>query len=195
MPRWEPNARERLERAALELFAEQGYDATSVAQIADRAGLTKSSFFRHFADKREVLSAGQDILADLFSEGVRAADPSATPIECVAAALQSAAVVFTEQRHQIVPLRHAVIAANSELQERQLLKRARLSSVLADALRARGADEVTAQLATELGMMAFNIAYARWSAATKVKSFAQLADTALTELRLTATTLGVVPNV
>ena len=195
MPRWEPNARGRLERAALELFAEQGYDATSVAQIADRAGLTKSSFFRHFADKREVLSAGQDILADLFSEGVRAADPSATPIECVAAALQSAAVVFTEQRHQIVPLRHAVIAANSELQERQLLKRARLSSVLADALRARGADEVTAQLATELGMMAFNIAYARWSAAAKVKSFAQLADTALTELRVTATTLGVVPNV
>lgn len=194
MPRWEPNARERLERAALELFAEQGYDATSVAQIADRAGLTKSSFFRHFADKREVLSAGQDILADLFSEGVRTASPSATPIECVGAALQSAAVVFTEQRHQIAPLRHAVIAANSELQERQLLKRARLTSALVDALRARGTDEITARLAAEVGVMAFNIAYARWSAPGKVKSFARLAEAALTELRTSATTLGTDAN-
>ena len=190
MPRWEPNARQRLERAALELFAEQGYDATSVAQIAERAGLTKSSFFRYFADKREVLSAGQDILAELFDEGVRAAGPSATPIECVGAALQSAATAFTEERHQIAPLRHAVIAANSELQERQLLKLAHLTSVLVDGLRARGADEIAARLAAEVGVMAFSIAYARWSAPGNVKSFPHFADMALTELRIRAADLG-----
>jgi AcrR family transcriptional regulator len=189
MPRWEPNARERLERAALEIFAERGYDATSVAEIADRAGLAKSSFFRHFADKREVLFAGQDILADLFSEGVRGADPSATPIECVAAALQSAAVVFTEQRHQIAPQRRAVIAANSELQERELLKRARLASAVADALQARGTDETAARLAAEIGTIAFSIAFARWLAQENIESFGEIADAALAELLLSATTL------
>ena len=68
MARWEPNARERLERAALALFTERGFDATTVAEIADRAGLTKSTFFRHFADKREVLFGGQDLLVQLFSD-------------------------------------------------------------------------------------------------------------------------------
>jgi AcrR family transcriptional regulator len=190
MARWQPNARERLERAALETFAERGYDATSVAEIADRAGLAKSSFFRHFADKREVLFAGQDILADLLSEGVRGADPSATPIECVAAALQSAAVVFTEQRRELAPQRHAVIAANSELQERELLKRARLASVVADALQARGTDATAARLAAEIGLIAFSIAFGRWLTAENTKSFGQIAEAALAELLLSARTLG-----
>src|ERR1700749_2999284 len=87
MPRWEPNARERLERAALALFTERGYDATTVAGIADRAGLTKSSFFRHFADKREVLFGGQDLLVQLFGDAIRAAPPAATTAECLAAGL------------------------------------------------------------------------------------------------------------
>jgi AcrR family transcriptional regulator len=190
MARWQPNARERLERAALETFAERGYDATSVAEIADRAGLAKSSFFRHFADKREVLFAGQDILADLLSEGVRGADPSATPIECVAAALQSAAVVFTEQRRERAPQRHAVIAATSELQERELLKRARLASVVADALQARGTDATAARLAAEIGLIAFSIAFGRWLTAENTKSFGQIAEAALAELLLSARTLG-----
>ena len=191
MARWEPNARERLERAALELFAEQGYDATSVAQIAERAGLTKSSFFRHFADKREVLSAGQDILAGLFRDGVGAASPSATPLECVAAALQSAAVVFTPQRHEILPLRRAVIAANSELQERELLKRARLTAAMEEALRDRGTEETPARLAAEIGVLAFDIAFTRWADRGNVDSFGEIADAALAELLASATTLGI----
>ncbi|WP_374022754.1 TetR/AcrR family transcriptional regulator [Mycobacterium sp. HNNTM2301] len=191
MARWEPNARQRLERAALELFAEQGYDATSVAQIADRAGLTKSSFFRHFADKREVLSAGQEILADRISEGVRAASPSAAPIECVAAALQSAAAVFTPERHEILPLRQAVIVANSELHERELLKRARLAAALADALRARGTDETAARLAAEIGMLAFDITCARWADRGNAEPFGEIADAALKQLLTSATTLGI----
>jgi AcrR family transcriptional regulator len=193
MARWEPNARERLERAALEIFAERGYDAASVAEIADRAGLAKSTFFRHFADKREVLFAGQDILADLFSDGIRGADPSATPIECVAAALQSAAIVFTDQRRQLAPQRHAVIAANSGLQERELLKRARLASAVADALQARGTDATAARLAAEIGMIAFSTAFARWLTQENTESFGQLANTALAELLASATALGESP--
>jgi len=190
MGRWEPNARDRLERAALALFAENGYDAATVAGIADRAGLTKSTFFRHFADKREVLFAGQGMLAELLSSAIRAAPPSATTADCLAAALESAAVAFTPERRDLAPQRRAVIAANSELQERELLKRARLSSVMADALRARGTEETTARLAGELGVLAFSTAYARWAAPENRQPFTQIALAALRDLQASATTLG-----
>src|ERR1700761_5354705 len=134
MARWEPNARERLERAALSLFTQHGYDATTVAEIADRAGLTKSTFFRHFADKREVLFGGQDMLADRFSAAIRTAPPTATTAACLAAALASVAPVFPPDRHDLAPPRQAVIAANADLQERQLLKRARVADAITGAL-------------------------------------------------------------
>jgi AcrR family transcriptional regulator len=190
MGRWEPNARERLERAALALFAGHGYDATTVAEIADRAGLTKSTFFRHFADKREVLFGGQDMLAELFSDAIRAAPPAATTAGCLAAALESAAAAFTPDRHDLAPQRRAVIAANSELQERELLKRARLASAMADALRARGADDVAARLAAEMGVLAFSTAYARWAAPGNPQPFSTIAHAALRDLQARATTLG-----
>jgi AcrR family transcriptional regulator len=190
MARWEPNARERLERAALALFIENGYDATTVAQIADRAGLTKSTFFRHFADKREVLFFGQDMLTQLFSEAIRNAPPSATTVGCLDAALQSAAVAFTPDRHDLAPQRQAVIAANSELQERQLLKRARFAAAMADALRARRTDDVTAHLAAELGVLAFSTAYARWAAPENEQPFIEVARSALRDLQASATALG-----
>jgi AcrR family transcriptional regulator len=191
MGRWEPNARERLERAALALFAEHGYDATTVAQIADRAGLTKSTFFRHFADKREVLFGGPDMLAKLFSDAIRTAPPAATAVDCLAAALQAvAAVAFTPDRHDFAAQRRAVIAANSELQERELLKRARLASAMADALLARGADDVTARLAAEMGVLAFSTAYARWASPGNGQPFTEVAHAALRDLQARAATLG-----
>jgi AcrR family transcriptional regulator len=190
MARWEPNARERLERAALALFAEHGYDATTVAQIADRAGLTKSTFFRHFADKREVLFGGQDFLAGVFSEAIRTAPPAATITGCLAAALEAAAAAFTPDRHDLAPQRRAIIAAHSELQERELLKRARLASVMAEALRARGADETTARLAAEIGVLAFSAAYARWSAPENRQPFAEIARASLHDLQARAATLS-----
>jgi AcrR family transcriptional regulator len=191
MGRWEPNARERLERAALALFTEQGYDATTVAEIADRAGLTKSTFFRHFADKREVLFGGQDLLAGLFSDAIRTAAPAATTAACLAAALEAAAVAFTADRHDLAPQRRAVIAANSELQERELLKRARLAAGIADALRARGADDTTARLAAQVGVLAFSTAYARWAEPGNRQPFAEIAQAALRDLQASATALGV----
>src|SRR5208282_539426 len=101
MARWEPDARQRLVRAALDLFTEQGYDNTTVTQIAERAGLTKSTFFRHFPDKREVLAAGQDTLCQLFEEGIASAPASATPLAAVAAALDAATEAFTPERQEL----------------------------------------------------------------------------------------------
>jgi AcrR family transcriptional regulator len=190
MARWEPNARERLERAALALFTERGYDATTVTAIADRADLTKSTFFRHFADKREVLFGGQDMLAQLFSDAIAAAPPSASIAGCLAAALESAAVAFTPDRHDLAPRRRAVIAANSELQERELLKRARLGSVIAGALRARGADDITATLAAQIGVLAFSTAYARWAEPGNERPYTEIADETLRDLHARATALG-----
>jgi AcrR family transcriptional regulator len=190
MARWEPNARERLERAALDLFTQHGYDATTVAEIADRAGLTKSTFFRHFADKREVLFGGQDLLAERFNAAIRSAPPAATTADCLAAALTAVAPVFTPDRHDLAPPRQAVIAAHTDLQERQLLKRARLAAAMADALRARGCDDTTAQLAGQLGVLAFSTAYARWAAPENQRSFADLAQAALRELQERAAALG-----
>ena len=194
MARWEPNARERLERAALEAFTEHGYDATTVTGIADRAGLTKSTFFRHFADKREVLFGSQDMLSGLFSEAIRTAPPAATVVDCLAAALAAATVAFTPERHDLAPQREAVIAANSELQERQLLKRARLASAMAEALRGRGADDTTARLAAQLGVLAFSTAYARWAAPVNRQPFAEIAHAALHDLQARAVALGTAPH-
>jgi AcrR family transcriptional regulator len=194
MARWEPNARERLELAALALFAEHGYDATTVAEIADRAGLTKSTFFRHFSDKREVLFGGQDMLVELFSSAIRSAPPSATTAGCLAAALESAAVAFTPERHDLAEQRRAVITANPELRERELLKRARLSAAMADALRARGADEATARLAAEIGVLAFSTAYVRWAAPDNRQPFSEIAPAALREFQARATDLGATTN-
>jgi AcrR family transcriptional regulator len=190
MARWEPNARERLERAALALFAENGYDATTVAQIADRAGLTKSTFFRHFADKREVLFGGQEVLTEAFTRAIGAAPPSATAADCLTAALEAVEVVFTPQRHEFALQRRDVIAAHSELQERELLKMARLGLATADALRARGTDDITARLAAELGMLAFSTAFARWATPGNQEPFAPIAHTALRELQDRAAALG-----
>jgi AcrR family transcriptional regulator len=161
MSRWEPNARGRLEQAALELYRERGFDQTTVAEIAERAGLTERTFFRYFADKREVLFWGQGALQEIYVSTIASAPESATPIEAVAAALQAATPVFRE-RHDLARQRQAVIAANPGLQERELLKRASLASAMADALRARGVTEPTASLAAEAGVIAFKTAYARW---------------------------------
>ena len=190
MARWEPNAMERLERAALALFTEHGYDATTVAEIADRAGLTKSTFFRHFADKREVLFGGRDLLTELFSQAIRTAPPGTTIAGCLATALGSASIAFTPDRHELAPQRQAVVAANSELQERELLKRAHLIAAVADGLRARGTDDTTARLAAELGLLAFSIAYARWAAPGNEQPYTEIAHEALRELQASATKIG-----
>ena len=134
MGRWEPNARGRLEQAALELYGERGFEQTTVAEIAARAGLTERTFFRHFADKREVLFWGAGALQELFVSRSPARPIPPAPIDAVAAALEAAGAALQERR-EVARQRQAIIAANAELQERELIKLASLASALADALR------------------------------------------------------------
>ena len=189
MSRWKPDARERLVRAALDLFAEQGYDDTTVAEIAGRAGLTKSTFFRYFHDKREVLAAGQDTLCRLIEEGIASAPATATPLEIVAAGLDAAAEAFAPERRDLGEKMHAAIAASSELQERDALKRLALTASIAGALWNRGVDETTAILAAELGVLALKRAQGRWSQTTNRQEFSELARQSLDELRAVSNAL------
>src|ERR1700761_2002717 len=137
MTRWEPNARGRLARAALELYSERGFDQATVAEIARRAGLTERTFFRHFTDKREVLFAGSELLRERLGHGIAEAPDGLPPIDMMGRALESAAEVFGE-RDAGTRLRQDVVAANPELRERDLIKMAMLAAAAADALRARG---------------------------------------------------------
>jgi AcrR family transcriptional regulator len=181
--RWAPDARERLETAALDLFVENGYEETTVAQIADRAGLNRATFFRHFADKREVLFGGEDVLAELFAEGIRAASRDATLIECLQAALAAAETAMTPHQRARAAQRVLVVAANTEVQERGLLKHARIAGSIRAALRARVADELTARLGAEVGMLAFSIAVERWMKADNDEPFLFHAVAALRDLQ------------
>jgi AcrR family transcriptional regulator len=190
MARWEPNARERLVRAALDLFTEQGYDATTVNEIADRAGLTKTTFFRHFPDKREVLFAGQDVHARILADAIAAAPSPATPLEAVGAALDALAATFTNDRREFSARLLPVIAANSELQERAVFKHVGLVGAVTDALHKRGVPEPTASLAAELGMRAFDRAFGQWADPAGRPTLTGLARLALDELRAAAATLG-----
>jgi AcrR family transcriptional regulator len=187
--RWAPNARERLEDAALDLFAENGYEETTVAQIADRAGMNRATFFRHFADKREVLFGGEDVLAGLFADAIRAAPPGATLPGCLRAALAAAGAAMTPQLRAAAARRRLVVAANSELQERGLLKHARIATSVTAALRERGTDELTARLGAETGMLAFSVAFERWMKASDGEPFPPFADAALGDLQARAAEL------
>jgi len=190
MARWEPGARERLVVAAVDLFAEQGYDATTVAQIAERAGVTRSTFFRYFPDKRELLVAGQDTLSQLLSEGIAEAPADAGPLEAVAAGLERASSAFGPMNHELGPRLKAAVAASAELQERDILKSVGLAAAMTTALVARGIPDPIAQLAGELGILAFKRGYAEWSEADSADEFAPYALTALSELRAATASLG-----
>jgi AcrR family transcriptional regulator len=184
--RWAPDARERLETAALDLFVENGYEETTVAQIADRAGLNRATFFRHFADKREVLFGGEDVLAGLFGDGIRGAGPAATLTECLLAAFAAAETAMTPRQRAKAAQRVLVVAANTEVQERGLLKHARIAGSISAALRARGADELTARLGAEVGLLAFRVAVERWLKSGADEPFALLAAAALSDLQVRA---------
>ncbi|MFE2196384.1 helix-turn-helix domain-containing protein, partial [Streptomyces olivaceus] len=182
MGRWEPNARGRLEQAALELYVERGYEQTTVAEITARAGLTERTFFRHFADKREVLFGGTGTLAELCVNAVAAAPATATALEATAAALDAAAGVF-EERGDLVLQRQGVIDANAELRERELIKLASLSESLADALRERGVDELAARLAAEAAIAVLKVAFRRWVDGDRRPRLRQLLDECFEVLR------------
>ena len=188
MTRWEPNARGRLELAALELYGERGYDQTTVAEIARRAGLTERTFFRHFADKREVLFYGSGMLQDGLVKGIEDAPAGLAPIDAIGASLEAVAASL-EERRDLARQRQAIVGATPELQERELIKMAKLSVALAGAMRRRGVTDPGASLAAEAGVAVFRVAFQRWvgqpgdSGAPGGESLAQLIRQSLAELK------------
>lgn len=182
MVRWEPDSPGRLQQAAMELFVERGYDQTTVAEIAGRAGLTERTFFRHFADKREVLFRGGEALQELMVRAIAAAPDGASPIDAVAAALDAVGALF-EGRRDSSRLRQSVIAAHPELQERELIKMARLTAAMADALRAHGVADPAAGLAAEAGTAVFRIAFERWVGDQAGEDLGALMRESLAELK------------
>ena len=179
--RWEPNAQGRLKQAALDLYVEQGFDETTVAEIAARAGLTERTFFRHFADKREVLFRGRE-LADALGAAIDVAPAATAPLDAVAGALESLSDFFADRRPH-ARRRQAVIAANPSLQERELIKLASLATTIGDALRRRGVADPTASLVAEAGIAVFKVAFENWLTDPADRSLAEHIRETLSELR------------
>ncbi len=185
MGRWEPNARGRLMQAAFALYGERGFEETTVAEIAERAGLTERTFFRHFADKREVLFAGAQALQELLVSTVAEAPGSLAPIDAAAAGLKAAGA-FIQEGGDLARQRQAIIASSAELQERELIKLASLAVALAEALRGRGVEQLTASLTAEAGIAVFKVAFERYVGETNSQDLPRLIGESFDDLKAVA---------
>src|SRR4051794_4432053 len=181
MGRWQPETSTRLQKAAIELFQEQGYDQTTVADIAGRAGLTARTFFRYFADKREVLFGGSHLFQDHVVRALGDVRPDATPLEAVATALGATGELLTNRARSTG--RQSVIEAHPGLGEGGLMKRASLSAALPTGLRERGVGEPQAGLAAEAGVAVFRVAFERWVTETADRSLSEVIDESFGQLR------------
>lgn len=184
--RWQPDSRGRLQEAALALWSEHGFDQVTAAQIAARAGVTERTFFRHFADKREVLFAGSSILQEQIVAGVAGAPETDSPLDAVSRGLQAAAEMLGQNRRDLALQRHAVIAANPELRERERAKLADYSATVAAALRRRGVSEPRATLAAESGMTVLRLALERWAGGEDPRDLPAVMAASMAELRAVA---------
>ena len=184
MGRWEPDAAGRLRAAAMELYVDQGFEQTTVAEIAERAGVTARTFFRYFADKREVLFGGSEILEREMVAAVEASDDGA-PLDLVGAALAATAEVVGGD-HAWSKRRMGVINANPELRERELIKMARLADSLTVALRSRGIPESDARLAAEAGIAVFRTGFERWVGGPRSGDLAAVLRDSMAQLRALA---------
>jgi AcrR family transcriptional regulator len=187
MARWEPGSRNRLEQAAFELYGERGFENTTVAEIAERAGLTERTFFRHYADKREVLFAGSAALQELLVTTVADAGDDVAPIDAVAAAIEAAGARLDERRERAWE-RQALIAANPELYERELVKLASIGGALSGALRGRGVEEPAASVTAEAGIAVFRVAVERWADEAGDRSLPQIVRDSFDQLKAAVAT-------
>ena len=183
MGRWQPDSRGRLQEAALALFAERGFDQVTTAEIAARAGLTERTFFRHFTDKREVIFGGSDLLKEQIVAGLAGAPASADPLEAVACGLDAAADMLGAFRRDLSRQRHAVIAANPELRERELAKAGDYVAAVAAVLRQRGVAEPQATIAAEAGLAVFRVSLERWAGGEDDRDLTVMVREAMAGLR------------
>ncbi|MCL2732080.1 MAG: TetR/AcrR family transcriptional regulator [Actinomycetia bacterium] len=164
MGRWEPDARGRMIRAAMDLFAERGFEQTTAGDIAESAGVTERTFFRHFADKREVLFDGSATLERTTHDAILAAPDEMSPLEAALTGIVAGGGLL-EQRREHAVRRSRIVAAHPSLQERELLKLAAMTESTAKALHERGVAEPAASLAAHSAVTVFHVAFARWIAA------------------------------
>ena len=186
MGRWEPDARGRLLQAALDLFEDQGYDATTAAQIAARAGLTKTTLFRLFADKREILFQGQPAMVSLAAAGVRSAADDASPVEMLRAGLRPLSDEHVPAQQEIGRRINAIVASSPELQERAAFKRSTIAAALQTALAARLDEQRPAAVLADLGVRAYYDGFAAW---IDLRREDQLPEVVLDELAALQTAL------
>jgi AcrR family transcriptional regulator len=182
MGRWEPDARGRMVRAAMELFADRGFEQTTAGDIAERAGVTERTFFRHFADKREVLFDGSGTMERIAYDAITAAPADLAPLDAALAGMVAGGGLLADLRDHAVH-RSRIIEANPGLQERELLKLAAMVDATARGLRERGVPELTASLAAHSAVTVFQVAFARWVSAEEPPDFAECIAEAATELR------------
>ena len=182
MSRWQPDAEGRLTAAALTLFAQRGYDETTVADIAESAGLTKRTFFRYFADKREVLFNGSQELQERWVSGISGAPEGAGPMVAVSAGLDAVAEIFTD-RHPYARMRARIIGSDPELQERELIKLQSLIGAATAALAGRGTPLNEAVVAAHTGVTVFHVAFARWIEQDDATALRRLMEETLEDLR------------
>jgi len=187
MGRWEPGARGRLLRAALELYADPGFEQTTVADIAARAGVTERTFFRHFADKREVLFDGSADFQARVLAAIAAAPQTASALDAAARGMEAAAELLQGRSGPEFPRRRAsVITANPSLMERELLKLATVTAASSRALQDRGASALEAGIAAEAAMAAFRLGFERWVGAEGDRDLPELVTEGIAAFRALA---------
>ncbi len=187
MGRWEPNARERLQEAAMALFEEHGYDRTTVGDIATRAGLAERTFFRHFTDKREVLFARSEELEKGIVDVIAGAPRDAMPLDAVTAAFEAAGAELQDREAlHLLRARHALVMKHAEIRERELIKLASLARAVTQALCARGVSEPAASLAAEAGVAVFKVGFQRWISQKKPQELAAELRASMAALRAVA---------
>jgi AcrR family transcriptional regulator len=187
MARWEPDARGRLEKAAMELFQERGYVRTTVEEIAARAGLTERTFFRYFADKREVLFSGSKELEKSIVDGIEGAPRGASPLGAVVSAFEAAGAELQDRRDiRFVRARYALVTNHAEVKERELIKLAALARAVTKALHARDIPEPAASLVAEVGIAVFKIGFERWVNERKPRDLAAHIRAAVDALKAVA---------
>ncbi|MGU3409524.1 TetR family transcriptional regulator [Microbacterium sp. M1A1_1b] len=185
MARWQPGTRERLMSVALQLFAERGFEQTTVAEIAAATEVTERTFFRHFADKREVLFSGQDDFVALFLDPIAQAPDDTAPFDLIARALEATGSFFPDDRRAWSQMRQPIIEGEPSLRERELGKLATLTVRIGQALRERGVTEPAATLAAETGVTVFHLSFQQWIAPDEDRSLSEIVHErmrALTEL-------------
>jgi AcrR family transcriptional regulator len=186
MARWDPGTEGRLTQAALELYMEHGYDNVTVTQIAERAGITRRSYFRYFPDKREVLFAGSERLPAAIHEAVLEARRAGSPLSATLEALAHVGTTLVEHLDRTAE-RRAVIASSPELQERERTKLAAVTGAIRDALQQRGVDDDSAKLVAQIATIALQNAFDRWTDARGEQDFAACLHAVAASLRDTLT--------